>query len=166
MNHRTRKSERATILSSYKHSGRKIPYTEYYKLINDYMQFIADEIIEHGKEVILPAGCGRLQMVGKQVKPTFLEDGNMVGLAPDWKSTYALWQADPEAKKKKKKIFFFNEHSNGIRYKIRWSKSKLGPFSRFYFFQLTRTNKRTLAANIKAGKEYMVEAPKEKIYKN
>lgn len=138
---KTKKSQRATILSSYKYSGRAIPYSEYYKLIDDFMKFIADEIVVHGKNVKLPAGCGRLFIMGKHIKPKF-EDGELVGMAPDWKRTMELWNKDAKAKKERKIVYFFNEHSNGVRYRVQWTKGLIGKTKEFYMFILSRPNKK------------------------
>lgn len=125
-------------------------------IAKDYMQFLADKVLEEG-QIMLPERLGQLIITGKKVKAV-VEDGVIKGLAPDWKSTNELWIKDPEAKEKKQLVYHFNEDTNGIRYKFSWSKSRVLVANKtLYNLRMTRTNKRILSANVKAGKEYLIK---------
>ena len=54
----------------------------------------------------------------------FDENGNPI-LPPNWAKTKELWEKNPEAKAKKQLVYCTNDHTNGIRYKIIWSKRRV-----------------------------------------
>ncbi|MHA1197765.1 MAG: hypothetical protein ACTSQF_00210 [Candidatus Heimdallarchaeaceae archaeon] len=99
---------------------------------------------------------GRLEVQGR--KQNIRVEGNKIkGLAPDWKSTIELWNRNPEAKKEKKIIYFFNEHSKGVRYKIKWTKTKIPLiFKSVLTFKAIRPVKRGVSKNVNEGKEYII----------
>ena len=162
MNFYSKRSQRATILSSYKFSGKDIPYSEYNLLVKDFLDFIACEIIDKGKIVVLPAGCGKLYIEGVKNMPKFDEQGKIMGLAPNWKETRKLWDENPEAKAESKFIYFFNEHTSGVRYHVTWQRGDLHTNRILYYFILSRTNKRKIAELVRNGKEYMLRNRKFK----
>ncbi len=126
---------------------------EYRKLIRGFGEFIVDELL-NGKEIILPENTGKFEIVGKKIKPIFA-DGNLYGLSPNWPGTKKLWDSNPEAKKKKTILYHFNEHSNGIRYKVKWSKPITGSYNKMlYTFRTARGFKRRLWKKICDGFEY------------
>ena len=92
------------------------------------------------------------------MKPKIDENGNITGLATDWKSTVALWNKNPEAKAIKERVFYFNEHTQGLRYCLRWSKKRVFVSNKeFYTFRLSFTNKKKFKNSILAGDEYYVQ---------
>ncbi len=119
------------------------------------MNFIAQKLL-NGEEIILPVAMGRLEVQGRK-QNIRVEGDKIKGLAPDWKSTIELWNRNPEAKKEKKIIYFFNEHSKGIRYKIKWTKTKIPLiFKSVLTFKAVRTIKRGVSKNVNDGKEYII----------
>jgi len=130
---------------------------EYLDIVHGLNKFIIKKVLE-GHTVKLPEGLGELSIIGKEVKPKIDKDGNITGLAPDWKETIKLWNENPEAKELKTKVYHFNEHSNNIRYKYIWSKKRVLISNKtVYSLRLTRENKRMLSSLVKEGKEYFIK---------
>lgn len=128
----------------------------YIFIVNGFMKFLMRKLFLKG-EVLLPTRLGNISIIGKKVKVT-IEDGQIKGLAPDWKSTKELWDNNAEAKEAKTLVYHFNEQTNGVRYRFFWSKNRvLVPNKTLYNLRLTRTNKRILSALIQDGKEYIIK---------
>lgn len=128
----------------------------YIKIANEYNRFLMEKVLE-GFEVTLPARMGVLSIIGTKTKIKFNSDG-IPNLPPDWVKTKALWESNPEAKATKKLVFHLNEHTDGIRYKILWSKTRVPIENKtLYGFRLTREHKRAINALANQGKEYFVK---------
>lgn len=128
----------------------------YNKLCRDYLKFLSARLLLDGS-VKLPERLGTVEIQGTKAKFR-VEDGLIKGLPPDWYSTRKLWEENPQAKEEKRVLFFFNEETNGIRYKFHWNKTGVvTPNKYLYQLQLCRTNKRELARLIKSGKEYKIK---------
>lgn len=120
-----------------------------------FMKFLMRKLFFRG-DILLPERLGKLEVIGKKVKIR-VEDGEIKGLAPDWKSTLELWDTHPEAKEEKKLVYHFNEDTNGIRYRFGWGKNRVLMTNKtLYSLKMTRTNKRYLSSLIKQGKEYAI----------
>jgi len=133
-----------------------VDVSTYVEISNGFMKFLIRKLFHKG-EVLIPERLGILQIIGKKVNVR-LEDGEIKGLAPNWKKTLELWEENPEAAKNKKLVYHFNEDTNGIRYKFSWSKARVLVSNKtLYNLKLTRTNKRILSALIKQGKEYLIK---------
>jgi len=160
-NYRLRNPKLRNISTSYKTCSVDISYKEFIEITKGFMQFIMKKVLD-GESVQLPLNAGKLEVVGKKIRPKLKPDGTMSGVAPDWVATKKLRDENPEAKKKRTVVYHFNEHSNGVRYKIRWYKLHSGVKNRsVYAFYLARKNKRELSDNIMKGKEYRVEPYKK-----
>ena len=128
----------------------------YIEIANNYNKFLFDKIIE-GEEITLPAKMGTMYIIGSKQKVKFDENGLPL-LPPDWTKTLVYWKNNPQAKIDKKVIYCTNEHTNGVRYKILWSKKRIMVENKtLYSLRLTRTNKRNISASIKKGKEYLIK---------
>jgi|SRR6187402_979836 len=128
-------------------------------VLNGYMKFLTRKLFERG-ELMLPQKLGNVLIQGKKVNVR-IEDGEIKGLAPDWVKTKQLWEEDAIAKENKKLVYHFNEDTNGIRYKFRWSTTRyLIPNKTLYGLKMTRTNKRFLSQLVKKGKEYLIVSKK------
>lgn len=152
--------EHLNIADSYKiykeWSRKPMEKSEYLELANEFMKFISQELLETG-EIILPLRLGKVQILGKKLKPKF-EDGVIKGLAPDWVSTKKLWEEDEEAKKNKQLVYHFNEDTNGIRYRYYWNKTRVLVSNKALFIlKMSRANKRALSKIVKEGKEYLIK---------
>lgn len=128
----------------------------YVAINNLFNKFIVSEVLE-GKEITFPCNMGTLGLIGREQKITFEEDGNIRGLAVDFKRTNELWSRDPEAKANKKLVYHMNDNTENIRYKYVWNRLKAKIKNKMlYSLVMTRTNKRTAAKCIKSGKQYKV----------
>lgn len=129
-----------------------------YLLINaEYNKFLISKVLE-GDEVTLPGRMGTLSIVGKKQKIRFDEEGNVVGLAPDWVKTKKLWENNKEARKNKTRVFHTNSHTDNTRYKFLWSKARVLVTNKtLYALRITRTNKRAVSSLIKKGKQYITK---------
>lgn len=141
----------------HKTSSNLLTISDYRKLMNSFNTFIMKKILE-GNEVILPCRMGRMSIQGIHQNIRLDEYGNIKGTRIDWFSTKGLWATDPEHAKKKTLIYFFNEHSEGIKYSFKWSKNNVPVQNKnYYTFIPSRHNKRTLAKLIKGGAEYFIK---------
>lgn len=115
------------------------------------MKFLT-KLLQEGELIHLPLRCGTFQYIGKHVTPEIINNDRIKKLSVDWVKTKEARKQDKEAM-----IFHFNEHSNGIRYKLNWSKRDVLIRNKTYYrFTQTRTNKRELASLIKEGTEFTV----------
>lgn len=147
-----------TIRSSYKYYKKNeenpVKLNVYLSIVLGLFKRIVRLIFE-GKDVKLPAELGIMGIRGKKVKPRLDEDGNIKGLAVDWKSTKEMWARRPEKKEAKEYIYFFNEHTGGWRYRLLWSRKNMKFKNKtVYQFRLSKPNKRAATALFKSGREY------------
>jgi hypothetical protein len=130
------KWRRKTLNDAYKeYPYRYLPKHKYYvdyklykQICTDFNQLAFDEIIHKGKEFIIPAKLGHLQVVKIKTK------GELYN--------YELFH------KIGKKVKQLNKHTFGFRCKYVWRKD-LVPNHFIYKFTPTRTHKRTLAKLLK-----------------
>jgi len=128
-----------------------------FKLVTEeFNKFLFRKLIE-GEEVSLFERLGRLVIAGRKTKPRIDPNtGYVKGLAPDWKETKKLWESNPKAKEQKELVYYFNEHTNGVRYRLHWTKQKVYIRNKdFYMFRLTRDNKQEVHNAINKGREYI-----------
>ena len=138
-----------------KNNKSEVTKKEYCNIAEDFLKFISSKLLE-GYTVKLPERLGYLYVMGRKIKPVIdKETGQIKGLAPDWRQTKEYWAKNPEAKDKKELLYFLNEHTQQIRYKLFWSKKRIFLNNKYiYSFRFTRANKRALAKLIKEGKEF------------
>ena len=141
----------------YKKRAKVIRFTngEYSALVGRFMKFIIQQLLD-GEEVCLPFSLGRIYIMGFKIKVKIDKEGRITNLAPSWNKTLELWDRNPKAKEKKQIVFCTNEHSDGYRYHVTWSKTGANlKHKRLYSFIMARRNKRMLHGRIMEGKEYM-----------
>ena len=148
------------IRSSYKGYSKEVEkpvdLNTFVSVSNGYMQFLIQKVLE-GEEVTMPAKLGTLFIQGVKKKLTFNKDGVPM-LPPNWGETKKLWDRNPDAKATKKIVYCLNEETNGVVYKLHWSKNRVPIENKlFYNFILTRENKRAIHKQIKQGKEYIIK---------
>jgi len=148
------------IRSSYKGYSKEVDkpvdLNTFVSVTNNYMQFLIQKVLL-GEEVTMPAKLGTLFIQGVKKKLTFNKDGVPM-LPPNWGETKKLWQKNPDAKATKKIVYCLNEETNGVVYKLHWSKNRVPIENKlFYTFILTRENKRAIHNQIKQGKEYIIK---------
>lgn len=149
------------IKSSYKSYKKsvKTPVEEkqFIKIANSYMEFLMQKVFE-GEEITMPARLGTLFIQGSKKEIKYNKNGIPL-LPPNWAATKRLWEKNPEAKQTRKIIYCLNEETDGIVYKLHWSKNRVPIENKLYYnFILTRANKRTIHQNIKQGKEYLIKS--------
>jgi hypothetical protein len=154
------KKDFLNIADSYKlykkNNSGTIGYLLYKDIINNFMKFLIDTLLEDGK-ILFPEKLGVLMIVGKKVKVK-IENNTIVGLAPNWGETKKLWENNEEARINKKILYHFNEDTNSIRYRFFWSrKNVILKNKTLYDIVMTRTNKRRLSAYLKNGREYLIK---------
>lgn len=163
---RVREIKTYTITTSYTHYSKKIRETPFAKqvfnkrvytdVMKDFLAYLGDTLIETGK-VVLPKKMGNIEIEGSPQRISYDEEGHPRGLSVDWKATRELWKEDEEAGKNKQYIYHLNENTNGIKYKIKWFKTKMFALNKAHYnFIMNRSIKRRVAAAIKSGKEYKI----------
>ena len=148
------------IRTSFKRYSQEVsnPVTikEFIPIANGYMEFLMEKVLE-GEEVTLPARLGTLLIQGTVKKLKFTKQGVPM-LPPNWAETKKLWEKDPNAKATKKIVYCLNEETNGVVYKILWSKNRVPIENKLYYtLRITRANKRAIHNLIKSGKEYIIK---------
>lgn len=136
---------------------KKVVDVKTYSLILKTMFKLMWEDILEGHEIVLPLRLGTIQITGIKTKPKFNDKGELM-LPVDWGSTNKMWKEHPELKEKKQLVYFTNDHTNGVRYKVKWSKQGVIFKNKIiYEFVAARANLRQLAQVIKNGKQYHYE---------
>ncbi len=118
----------------------QIPYSTFRGIVDKLNDSILS-VLQNGQNYKLPCSLGTVQIV--KYKP---KEYNKHSLSIDFN----------ESKKLDKRIYHLNEHSNGYKYRLYWSKQPFS-FTNRYKYQLcfTRANKRQLAQLIFNNKDYL-----------
>lgn len=147
--------------TSYKEIYKKkvenpVPIKTFVDITNGFMKFFCDKLLE-GDELTLPARLGTLAIKGTKKKLKFDENNKPI-LPPNWRKTKELRERSPEAKAQRKIVYCTNEETNGVVYKISWSKKAvLIENKTIYSLRMTRANKRAVHSKIVGGKEYIIK---------
>lgn len=143
--------------SYYKSTDTPVDKSMYLKIANLYMKFLFAKVLD-GEEVTLPSRLGSMFITGTKKKLKFDVNGVPL-LPPNWGKTKELWDRNPEAKLNKKLVYCINEETDGIVYKLHWSKNRVYIENKsLYSLRITRDNKRAIHKRIKAGQEYIVKS--------
>lgn len=120
-----------------------IDYVTFRNIILDYYEYIREEVIENGNEVKLPCALGTISIIKKKFN---YWDGK--GCSIDYKAT----------KENNKLTYYINEHSDGYKFRLYWSKQKCNLCNGMkYMLILSRANKRRLAQIIKNKEQDYLE---------
>jgi hypothetical protein len=149
------------IRSSFKRYSKEVEtpveVNSFISIANGYMEFLMQKVRE-GEEVTMPARLGTLFIQGTKKNLKFNKDGIPL-LPPNWGETKKLWDKNPDAKATKKIVYCLNEETNGVVYKVNWSKNRVPIENKIYYnLILTRDNKRAIHQSIKQGKEYLIKS--------
>lgn len=129
---------------------------EYKDIVHAFFGFLMEKVFE-GESVKLPQKMGNLSIVGRKIEPKFDEEGRITNLPVDWKATKEMWASNPKTKEEKRVVRHLNEHSNGIFYFIKWSRSNVLFMNKnLYSFTPTRKNSRTVPRLIEQGKSFLI----------
>jgi hypothetical protein len=148
---------------NYRKSGgtTDIDRLEFCKVTNDFNKHLMS-LVMGGDEVKLPERMGSIKIVGKKIETEFDEElGRITNQQIDFGESNKLWARCPECKENKQMVYHLNEHTNGVRYKIFWSRDRMMVENKtFYTMIFTRSNKRAVSQLIQQGKEYYIEPTK------
>ena len=143
---RIRKNKKSyTIADIYRDYVKKndveLNYARYKRIIDEFNKVVKEDILERSQTFKMPYGLGVICIV--KYKPKGYTDKS---LSVDYKSS----------KEEGKRIYHLNEHSNGYKYRLYWSKVP-NVFSARYKYQLcmVRENKRHLAQLIFNKQDYI-----------
>lgn len=139
-----RNKKSATIIDMYKQYSKDddtIDYTRFKRILDTFNQEILNGLLESSEGFKMPFGLGYVQIV--KYKPKSYTDKS---LSVDYKAS----------KEYGKRIYHLNEHSNGYKYRLYWSKVPQ-TFPDRYRYQLSfvRANKRRLAQLIFNKQDYI-----------
>lgn len=119
----------------------EVDYRLYKRVLDEMCKIILDHVLMRSEGFKMPYGLGFIQ-IGKY-RPKNLNDQS---LSVDYKSS----------KEYNKRIFHLNEHSDGYKYRLYWSKiPRTFPDRYKYQLQLVRQNKRKLAQLIFNKQDYI-----------
>ena len=146
MDRRIRKNKKSyTIYDMYKpfvneNIDVEVSYSDFKAVLDSCNKFILETLQNSSEGFKMPYGLGYLIIVKYLPK-----EYSSKSLSYDYKTSKQL----------NKKIYYLNEHSNGYKYRLYWSKLPK-TFSDRYKYQLmfTRENKRNLAKLIFKHKDY------------
>lgn len=119
----------------------EVPYSTYKRVLDVMCQIILEHLLNSSEGFKMPYGLGFVQ-IGKYL-PKYL---NYKSLSVDYKASRELH----------KTIYHLNEHSDGYKYKLYWSKVPRTFTQRYiYSLLLVRQNKRKLAQLIFNRHDYL-----------
>ena len=142
MAHKTMKSKQSiTFRDLYRTLPIEVDYGLYKRILDEMCRIILDTVLNSSDGFKMPYGLGFIQ-VGKYL-PKALNDKS---LSVDYKAS----------REYDKRIYHLNEHSNGYKYRLYWSKIPR-TFPDRYKYQLcfVRQNKRRLAQLIFNKQDYL-----------
>lgn len=132
----------------------RITPATFLKILETYNQRVVDDILFEGKIYYTPYNQGTMYISKRKPKVEFDENYKLIRTtaAIDFKAQNELWASNPEAKAAKVKVYHQNDHSDGYRYSITWSRGRTAtPGLSTYRFVPARSVKRALAQKIKNG---------------
>lgn len=137
----------------------KINVKIYRDIVVGFVKYIVGKILE-GRVMRIPGRLGIMYVMGRKPNMRVVqnEDGtsSIKGLSINWPATNKYWAENPEAESEKKYIYFFNEHTNGYRYRLKWRKKNMIVVNKFsYYFKLSRANNRMIATQLKNNVDFL-----------
>lgn len=137
----TKNKKSITFRDMYETLPVDIDYSLYKRVLDEMCNVILNCIMNSAEGFKMPFGLGFIQ-IGKY-KPKYL---NEKSLSVDYKAS----------KEYNKKIYHLNEHSDGYKYRLYWSKiPRTFPDRYKYSLSLVRQNKRKLAQLIFNKQDYI-----------
>lgn len=119
----------------------EVPYVRFKRILEMFNENVKEALLERSEGFKMPYGLGYIQ-IGKY-KPKHM---NEKSLSVDYKAS----------KEYGKRIYHLNEHSNGYKYRLYWSKiPQTFPDRYKYQLSLVRANKRHLAQLIFQKQDYI-----------
>lgn len=142
MDHKTKRNKKShTFRDMYHTMPISVPYNTYKLVLEAMCASILEHIFEQSDGFKMPFGLGFIQ-IGKYRPKSYSEKS----LSVDYKSS----------KEYGKRIYHLNEHSNGYKFRLYWSKiPRVFPDRYKYQLCLVRANKRKLAQLIFNKHDYL-----------
>lgn len=111
----------------YKYYKKNYPYkvskSTYNDVVSELNMFVSEEVIDTGKDFILPHRTGFIGIVKYKRGVLLLPGDKAVNTSPpDWKATRELWENDEEAKERKILVRHKNTHTGGYVYSVHYNK--------------------------------------------
>lgn len=142
MDHKIRKNKKSyTFSDMYRNLPIEVPYVRYKAILDVMCSVILESLFEASEGFKMPYGLGYIQVC--KYKPKQLNDKS---LSVDYKAS----------KDYNKRIYHLNEHSDGYKFRLYWSKlPQTFPDRYKYQLCLVRANKRKLAQLIFNKHDYL-----------
>lgn len=142
MDHKTMKNKKSiTFRDMYKTMPIEVDYGLYIRVLEEMCKVILEHVLNRSEGFKMPYGLGYIQIC--KYMPKQLDSKS---LSVDYKAS----------KEYGKRIYHLNEHSDGNKYRLYWSKiPKTFPQRYKYTLGLIRQNKRKLAQLIFNKKDYI-----------
>lgn len=119
----------------------EVPYVRFKRVLEAFNGIVREELLERSEGFKMPYGLGYLRIV-KYLPKRFTKEH----LSKDYKSS----------KEEGKPIYHLNEHSDGYKYRLYWSRiPQTFPDRYRYQIKMVRENKRHLAQLIFNHKDYI-----------
>lgn len=130
-----------TFRDMYKSLPVDVPYSVYKRILQSMCEIILDKVLNSSDGFKMPYGLGFIQ-IGKYKPKTYTDKS----LSVDFKAS----------KEFGKRIYHLNEHSDGYKFRLHWSKiPQTFPDRYKYQLSLVRVNKRKLAKLIFNNHDYI-----------
>ena len=130
-----------TFRDMYKSLPVDVPYSVYKRILQSMCEIILDKVLNSSDGFKMPYGLGFIQ-IGKYKPKTYTGKS----LSVDFKAS----------KEFGKRIYHLNEHSDGYKFRLHWSKiPQTFPDRYKYQLSLVRVNKRKLAKLIFNNHDYI-----------
>lgn len=124
-----------------KESPYYVSFQQFLEITGVYYKELSRELIYESRTINLPFRMGTVTVMKK--RPRIFNSSN---LSIDWKET----------KEFGKYIHHINDHTGGYKFRFFWNKQKCMMVNReLYRMVFSRTNKRSLAKEIKSGRDYL-----------
>ena len=142
MDHRIKKNKKSyTFRDMYNTMPIDVPYAQYTRILDEMCRIILEYVLDCSEGFKMPFGLGFIQ-IGKYRPKTYSDKS----LSIDYKLS----------KEYNKKIYHLNEHSDGYKFRLYWSKIPMVFADRYkYQLNLVRANKRKLAQLIFNKHDYL-----------
>lgn len=131
----------ADIYRAFRKARKDVEYSRFKRVLDAFNKTIGEDILERSRAFKMPYGLGTICIV--KYKPKTYTDKS---LSVDYKTS----------KEEGKRIYHLNEHSNGYKYRLFWSKlPQTFPARYKYQLRLVREKKRHLAQLIFNKQDYI-----------
>ena len=141
MDHKIRSSNSHTFRDMYRNIDTDVDYLTYKRILECMCKVILDHVLNRSEGFKMPYGLGMIQ-IGKYQPKNY----DSKSLSVDYKAS----------KEYNKRIYHLNEHSDGYKFRLYWSKiPQTFPDRYRYQLNLVRVNKRKLAQLIFNKQDYI-----------